>query len=89
MALAFIFANISIWNFINTLSSQASYGDGVVIPIIQVNALQVTGYIDAWTKEGLAIPTMAPGVIPNYPFIIFWVAVVGNLVLMAFILRRK
>ena len=48
MIVAFILSNIYIWDFINTLTSQTRYdSNGVVIPQIQINALQVTGWFDA------------------------------------------
>jgi hypothetical protein len=87
--MAFIFSNIYIWDFINNLTSQARHdSSGVVIPNIQINSLQVTGWIDAWTSEGFLVPTVPPASVPNYPFIVFWVAIVGNLILIALILRK-
>jgi hypothetical protein len=90
MVLAFIFSNMHIWDFINNLASQASHGSGgTTIPIIEINGLQVTGGTVGWTSDGIQIPRPLPAVISNYPFYIFWVVIVGNLVLMALILRKQ
>ena len=86
---AFIFSNIYIWDFINNLTSQWSHdSSGTAIPIININGLQVTGGTIGWTSEGIQIPRPLPTVIPNYPFIVFWVAMMGNLVLITLILRN-
>ena len=91
MIVAFIYSNIYIWDFLNTQINVAGgrQDGGYIIPFIQVNGLQVTVGLDGWTSEGIAIPTPAPISVPNYPFIVFWVAIVGNLVLIALILRKR
>ncbi len=90
MIVAFILSSVYTWDFINNMTSQWSYGsDGVAIPIINIDAFQVTGGTIGWTSEGIQIPRPLPAVIPNYPFFIFWIAIVGNLVLTAFILRKQ
>ncbi len=86
---AFILSSIYIWDFIDNLTSQAYHGSsGTTIPIINVDWLQVTGGTVGWTSDGTQIPRPLPTVIPNYPFFIFWAALIGNLVLIALILRR-
>lgn len=90
MIVAFIFSNICIWDFINNLTSQASHdSSGTTIPIININALQVTGGTVGWTSEGIQIPRPLPTIIPNYPFFIFWVAMIGNLVFAVLIMKSK
>ena len=90
MIVAFIFSSVYIWDFINNLTSQANHdSSGTTIPIINVDALQVTGGTVGWTSEGIQIPRPLPTVIPNYPFFIFWLTIVGNLVLIALGLRKK
>lgn len=88
MIVAFILSNIYVWDFINNMTSQWSYGNGVAIPIINIDAFQVTGETIGWTSDGIQVPRPLPAVIPNYPFFIFWVAMLGNLVLAALILRN-
>ncbi len=90
MIVAFVFSNIYIWNFINKISSQKHYGsDGVTIPVIGIDALQITGSTIGWTSDGTQEPRPLPTVIPNYPFYIFWIVIVGNLALIVLILRKQ
>ena len=90
MGIAFIFSNIYIWDFINNLTSKASHdSSGTTIPIININSLQVTGGAVGWTSEGIQIPRPLPTIIPNYPFFIFWVAMIGNLVFAVLIMKSK
>ena len=90
MIVAFIFSNICIWGFINNLTSQASHeSSGTTIPIININALQVIGGTIGWTSEGIQIPRPLPTIIPNYPFFIFWVATIGNIVFAVLIMKSK
>ncbi len=89
MIVAFIYSNSYIWGFINNMTSQWSYGNGVTIPIITIDAFQVTGGTIGWTSDGIQVPRPLPAVIPNYPFFIFWTAIVGNLAAMALILRKN
>ena len=90
MIVAFIFSNLYIWDFINNLTSQWRHdSSGTTIPIIHINGLQVTGGTVGWTSEGIQIPRPLPTVIPNYPFILFWIAMVGNLIFIASVLRKQ
>ncbi len=87
---AFILSSIYIWNFINNTTSQWSYSnDGVTIPIINLNALQVTGGTVGWTNDGTQIPRPLPTIIPNYPFMLFWIAVIGNIIFAVLIQKSK
>lgn len=91
MIAAFIFSNIYMWDFLNTnINKQGGRQENgiYVIPFIQETGLQVTIGHDAWTNDGIAVPTALPISVPNYPFIVFWVAIVGNLVLIVLILRN-
>ncbi len=89
MAVFFIFSSIYIWDFINNTTSQWSYGtDGVTIPTINIDAFQVTGGTIGWTSDGIQVPRPLPAVIPNYPFFIFWIAIVGNFAAIALLLRK-
>ena len=50
--------------------------------------IQVTIGHNAWTSDGIAVPTALPISVPNYPFIVFWVTIAGNLGLIALLLRK-
>ncbi len=92
MLVAFIFANIYIWDFLNTqinLNSSHEPNGNTVVPIIQINGLQVTVDHVGWTSDGIMIPMPLPAAVPNYPFILFWVATIGNILFAVAILRRR
>jgi hypothetical protein len=88
MIVAFIFSNIYVWDFLDT---QMKVGGRLengywMIPFVQVTGLQVTVGFSAWTVNGVPIPIAPPISVPNYPFIVFWVSIMGNLILVAFAL---
>jgi hypothetical protein len=88
---AFVISNLYMWDFLSTQVNRQGgrQENGVyVIPFIHVDGLQVTVGHDAWTSDGVAVPTALPISVPNYPFLVFWLAVVGNLILAALLLRK-
>ncbi len=92
MIVAFIFANIYIWDFLNkqiNLNSSHQPDGNTVVPIIQIDGLQVTVDHVGWTSDGILIPMPLPPVVPNYPFILFWVAAIGNIFFAVVILRGQ
>ncbi len=92
MLVAFIFANIYIWDFLNTqinLNSTHEPNGNTVVPIIQIDGLQVSVDHIGWTSDGILIPMPLPAVVPNYPFILFLVATIGNILFAVAILRRR
>jgi len=89
MCVAFVFSSIYIWDFVNSLTSERSHDNsGTTTPIINMDVFQVTGGTVGWTSDGIQIPRPLPTIIPNYPFYIFWIAIVGNAVLFAVVLRK-
>ena len=92
MIVAFIFSNICMWDFFNkqiNLQGVRQENGIYVIPFIHINGLQVTIGHDAWASDGVTVPVAPPISVPNYPFIVFWVAIVGNLILIALVLRTQ
>ncbi len=90
MLVAFIFSSIYIWNFINKITDLGYYGsNGVTIPTIWITALQITGGTIGWTSDGTRVPRPLPTVIPNYPFMLFWITLIGNLILIAFLIQKS
>jgi hypothetical protein len=92
MIVAFIFSNIYIWGFLNTqinLNSSHQPNGNTIVPSIQINGLQVIVSHAGWTSDGIMIPMKPPALVPNYPFILFWVAMIGNILFAVFILRSK
>jgi hypothetical protein len=91
MIVAFIFSNLYLWDFFNTqINLQGGrQANGIyMIPSIQANGFQVTIGHDAWASDGVTVPTALPISVPNYPFIVFWIATLGNLAIAALILRK-
>ncbi len=92
MIFAFVSSNIYIWNFLDAqINAQGGRQENgiYVIPFIQMNGLQITVGHDAWTTDGVAVPTALPLSVPNYPFMIFCTAFAGNLIILALLLRGK
>ena len=85
VSLGFISSNIYMWNYLKTEINDitpAAY-------IEKIDAFQVSishPYINDTVNLG-PLPT----VIPNYPFILFWISTIGNLILitLALVLRNK
>ena len=91
MIAAFIFSNIYMWDFLNTnINKQGGRQENgiYVIPFIQETGLQVTIGHDAWTNDGIPVPTALPISVLNYPFIVFWVSIVGNMVLIVLVFKK-
>jgi hypothetical protein len=85
-SLLFIFSNISIWNTINSEVMQFNSTD-IWIKTFNINPLQfAVRYLGTedhfWTSRGVG-PT-----IPNYPFILFWVILLGNIGFIIWVLRN-
>ncbi len=91
MIVAFIFSNIYVWDYLNTeinlKSGHQPYGN-TILPQIQINGFQITVSHAGWT-DGEMLPMPLPISVPNYPFIVFWIALIGNLILIALILRKQ
>ena len=91
MIIAFLFSNIYMWGYLNTEINEKSGNKGqgnFVIPyILYMNGFEVTIGHDYWSDNLVNLGPIPTG-IPNFPFIIFWVSIVGNLVLIALLLRR-
>ncbi len=93
MVVAFVFSNIYIWDYLNTeINLNSSYspnGGGAIVPGIIINGFIIQVGHAGWTSDGTMIPMPAPASILNYPFTIFWITLIGNLVLIALILRKQ
>ncbi len=93
MIVAFIFSNFIVWDYLNTEinlnSSHSPNGGGAIVPSIGINGFTIQVGHAGWTKDGTMIPMPAPTSILNYPFIVFWITLIGNLILIALILRKQ
>ncbi len=88
---AFIFSNIYVWDYLNTeinLKTTHQPNGGAIVPSIGINGFQITVSHAGWTEDGQLHSMPLPISVPNYPFIVFWVAIVGNLALIALLFRK-
>jgi hypothetical protein len=88
----FILSNIYMWNFLKTeINEKASYnGQGLyAISCIEGIGFQVSISHPVYANGTIVNLGPLPTVIPNYPFILFWVSIIGNLVFIALVLRNK
>ena len=85
IGLLFIFSNIYLWGIFN---SEVSYFTPTQVGINQVsiNPLQVT-ISHLYLSNGNINLGPLPTQVPNYPFILFWVALVGNICFVVLTLR--
>jgi hypothetical protein len=88
VGVAFVSSNIYMWDYLNTQINEVGGNKGqgsFVIPYIEVSGLQVTVGHEFWSDNGTVVNLGPfPTGVPNYPFILFWVSMVGNLVFIAF-----
>jgi hypothetical protein len=82
IGLFFIFSNIYIWGFINS-TNDLYHSTQVSIDPLQVSISHMV------IQNGLINLGTLPLTFPNFPFILFWVALVGNLCLFILALRSK
>lgn len=92
MIVAFIFSNIYMWNSLRTIvDNGAGYQgqDSYVIPFVEDSGLQVS-ISHVFFAENATVVNLGPlpTVVPNYPFYVFWISIVGNLALIALVLRK-
>ena len=82
MVTGFILSNIYMWNFLKTeINDKTAYIEEIGFQVSISHPVYVNGTI---VNLG-PLPT----VIPNYPFILFWVSTIGNVVFIALVLRNK
>ena len=80
--LSFIFSNIYMWNFLKTeINDKTAYIEDIGFQVSISHPVYVNGTI---VNLG-PLPT----VVPNYPFILFWISPIGNLFFILLILRSK
>jgi len=92
IVLGFVFSNFYIWNFFNTQIDQGiTYNGqgGYSIPYIEDFGLQVSVSHPFYENGTIVNLGSTPTAVPNYPFILFWVAIVGNLLFILILLRNK
>jgi hypothetical protein len=95
IGVAFVFSNIYMWDYLNTEINEMGGNKGqgnFVIPYIQDFGLQVSIGHEFWADNGTAINLgPIPTVIPNYPFILFLVSMLGNFVFitLALVLHKR
>jgi len=92
---AYVFSTVYMWDSLKTIvdtGAGGSYEHGFVVPFVEETGLQVTiSHVFYGISGNQTIVNLGPlpTPVPNYPFIVFWISIVGNLVLMALILRKQ
>jgi hypothetical protein len=93
MIIAFIFSNIYLWDYLETEINERAGNQGqgnFIVPYIQEIDFQISIGHEFWAENGTIVNLgPIPKAVLNYPFILFWVSVVGNLVLIALVLTKK
>ena len=86
VGVGFVLANNMLWDYLNTQINEVggNKGEGnFVIPFILDSGLQVTVGHEFWSDNGTFVNLgPRPLGIPNYPYMLFWVSMLGNLVLI-------
>jgi hypothetical protein len=77
MSFLFVFSNMLIWQRLNGNITANSWGPLQMVSIPQTIINGQAETIGTW------------GFVPNYPFILFWVTIVGNFVFAVLALRQK
>ena len=91
----YVFSTVYMWDSLKTIvdtGAGGSYEHGFVVPFVEETGLQVTiSHVFYGISGNQTIVNLGPlpTPVPNYPFIVFWISIVGNLVLMALILRKQ
>ena len=84
MGMSFVFANNSMWDFITLeidYDPSRVAEDSHVVPYIIISDFEVSvghSIYSNGTRHGGPLPE----VIPNYPYMLFWVCMVGNFVII-------
>ncbi len=91
----YIFSTVYMWNSLRTIvdnGAGGSYEHGFVVPCVEESGLQVTiSHVFYGISGNQTVVNLGPfpTPVPNYPFYVFWVAIIGNLVLMTLVLRKR
>jgi len=87
LSVSFVLASNYLFDYLNSEINDVSYNDQTglyVIPYIHFSGfeVQISGTI---YEDGYVVNLgPLPDVILNYPYILFWVSVIGNIVLVGF-----
>lgn len=73
----FVFSNLSVWNFLNGKLTINNWGPYEIIIVPQTIVNGTASVVGTYTGE------------INYPFILFWIALIGNLVLSIIMMKAK
>lgn len=86
MGVSFVLANNSMWDFI---TSEIDYDPSRIaedsyhlVPYIIISGFEVSVGHEIYS-DGVFNLGPLPAVIPNYPYILFWVSMIGNFVFVA------
>jgi uncharacterized membrane protein len=88
VGLGFVLASNYLFDYLNTEINYVGYTEQglYVIPHTRFSGFQVEISSSIYEDGQVVNLGPLPRVIPNYPYILFWVSIIGNLVLIALVL---
>jgi uncharacterized membrane protein len=85
MGVGYVLASSTLYDYLETEMNELGYTEQglYVIPHIHITGFQVE-ISHAYYENGQVVNLgPLPTVVPNYPYILFWVSMIGNLVFVA------
>jgi hypothetical protein len=81
LSVGFVLASNYLFDYLNTEIGDVGYTDQglYTIPYIHFSGFQVSISHDIYKNGQVVNLGTLPTVIPNYPYILFWVSILGNL----------
>jgi hypothetical protein len=85
LSVGFVVASNYLFDYLNTEIGDVGYTDQglYVVPYVHFSGFQVDISHDIYQNGQVVNLGTLPTVILNYPYILFWVAIIGNLVFVA------
>jgi hypothetical protein len=87
MGVVFVLANNSLWDFIMTEIDHAPppIDEGLyqVVPYIHISGFEVSLSHHIYINGTIGNLGPLPAVVPNYPYMLFWVCIIGNFIFVA------
>ena len=84
VSLGFVFSNVYVRDFLYSETDVDSAFSQIYFDFFKISVSNHPVFVD-----GVLSPSPLPRVIANFPFILFWISVIGNLILFAIVLRKN
>ena len=84
MGVGYFLASNNLYDYLNTRMSDVRYTEQglYVIPYTRITGLQVEVGLDVYENGQVVNLGTLLRVVPNYPYILFWVSMIGNFVII-------